>query len=266
MATLQAQWSSGSCVKCSICASGPGKTRVSCPLSDQRTRYGGPPTAPCTSSTSPSRTASSTCRLRTTIRSPTAAYMLLASCARHPGASRCGNGSRRPSLRPPAVAPAGSKVPAGGDAVAHAGAVDTSLQTSAGPAQQPAPERMRAWEVSGHAGSVDRLRLVERAVPAPTSGEVLVRVRACGVCRTDLHCADGEFPPKTPGVVPGHEVVGEVVALGAGVSRFRVGDRVGVAWLRSTCGECRWCRSGAENLCPRATYTGWDVDGGFAEF
>jgi alcohol dehydrogenase, propanol-preferring len=164
------------------------------------------------------------------------------------------------------VAPAGSKVPAGGDAVAHAGAVDTSLQTSAGPAAQPAPERMRAWEVSGHAGSVDRLRLVERAVPTPTSGEVLVRVRVCGVCRTDLHCADGELPPKAPGVVPGHEVVGEVVALGAGVSRFRVGDRVGVAWLRSTCGECRWCRCGAENLCPRSTYTGWDVDGGFAEF
>jgi alcohol dehydrogenase, propanol-preferring len=172
-----------------------------------------------------------------------------------------------PQVQPPSApaAASGSKVPAGGGAVAHAGAVDTSVQTSAAPSEL-VPERMRAWEVSGHAGSVDRLRLVERAVPAPSPGEVLVRLRVCGVCRTDLHCADGELPPKAPGVVPGHEAVGEVVVLGAGVSRFGVGDRVGVAWLRSTCGECRWCRSGAENLCPRSTYTGWDADGGFAEF
>jgi propanol-preferring alcohol dehydrogenase len=120
--------------------------------------------------------------------------------------------------------------------------------------------------VSGHFGAPDRLRLVERAVPVPAPGEVLLRVSACGVCRTDLHCADGELAPKAPGVVPGHEVVGEVVSAGAGVSRFTIGDRVGIAWLRSTCGECRWCRSGAENLCPRSTYTGWDADGGFAEY
>jgi propanol-preferring alcohol dehydrogenase len=125
---------------------------------------------------------------------------------------------------------------------------------------------MRAWEVSGHFGVPDRLRRVDRAVPAPAPGEVLLRVRACGVCRTDLHCADGELAPRAPGVVPGHEVVGEVVELGTAVSRFTVGDRVGIAWLRSTCGDCRWCRSGAENLCPRSTYTGWDADGGFAEY
>jgi propanol-preferring alcohol dehydrogenase len=143
--------------------------------------------------------------------------------------------------------------------------MESSVPSSARP-DAHLPESMEAWEVSGHFRAPDRLRLVERAVPVPAPGQVLLRVSACGVCRTDLHCADGELAPKAPGVVPGHEVVGEVVSAGPGVSRFTVGDRVGIAWLRSTCGECRWCRSGAENLCPRATYTGWDADGGFAEY
>jgi propanol-preferring alcohol dehydrogenase len=86
------------------------------------------------------------------------------------------------------------------------------------------------------------------------------------VCRTDLHLAEGELPPRRSGVVPGHEVVGEVVQLGEGAGRFRAGDRVGVAWLRHTCGACRWCRTGRENLCPESLYTGWDTDGGYAEF
>jgi propanol-preferring alcohol dehydrogenase len=126
-------------------------------------------------------------------------------------------------------------------------------------------ETMRAWEVTGHAFADDRVKLAERPVPSAGPGEVLVRVRCCGVCRTDLHVADGELPAKAPGRVPGHEVVGTVAGLGEGVTRFAVGDRVGVAWLRSTCGRCRWCRSGAENLCEQSTYTGWDADGGYAE-
>jgi len=125
---------------------------------------------------------------------------------------------------------------------------------------------MRAWEVTGDFGGPVLLRLDERPVPVPSADEVLMRVRVCGVCRTDLHLAEGDLLPKAPGVVPGHEAVGEVVSVGSSVSRFVTGDRVGLAWLRTTCGECRWCRSGAENLCRRSTYTGWDADGGFAEY
>ena len=88
----------------------------------------------------------------------------------------------------------------------------------------------------------------------------------CGVCRTDLHLAEGDLAPRRPGVVPGHEVVGVVDALGEGCSRFRVGDRAGIAWLRQTCGRCRWCRRGAENLCRDPLFTGWDADGGYAEW
>jgi propanol-preferring alcohol dehydrogenase len=86
------------------------------------------------------------------------------------------------------------------------------------------------------------------------------------VCRTDLHLAEGDLAPRRPDTTPGHEVVGEVVATGREVSRFRVGDRAGIAWLRSTCGRCAYCRRGDENLCPNSTYTGWDADGGYAEF
>lgn len=126
---------------------------------------------------------------------------------------------------------------------------------------------MQAWVVD-RPGPVEQrpLVLTELPVPEPGPGEVLVRVRACGVCRTDLHVAEGDLPTHRSPVVPGHEVVGQVAALGAGTRRFAVGDRVGIAWLRSTCGSCRWCRSGRENLCPHSSYTGWDADGGYAEY
>ncbi|MBT2491009.1 zinc-dependent alcohol dehydrogenase family protein [Streptomyces sp. ISL-96] len=109
------------------------------------------------------------------------------------------------------------------------------------------------------------LRLVERGIPEPGPYELLVRVRVCGVCRTDLHLAEGDLAPRRPHCTPGHEVVGEVVACGpADGHGFRVGDRVGAAWLAGTCGQCRYCRTGRENLCPGSRYTGWDIDGGFA--
>lgn len=112
-----------------------------------------------------------------------------------------------------------------------------------------------------------RQPLAEREVPEPSPGpgEVLLRVRACGVCRTDLHIVDGELmEPKLP-LVPGHQIVGEMLAAGDGAGRFALGARVGVPWLGWTCGECRYCRSGRENLCERARFTGYDVDGGYAE-
>jgi len=118
---------------------------------------------------------------------------------------------------------------------------------------------MRAWRAP-----VPRLSTVE--VPAPAADELLVRVRACGVCRTDLHVVAGDLPVHRPGVVPGHEVVGEVVTAGPDASGFAIGERVGVAWLRRTCGTCAYCVRGAENLCPRSVYTGWDADGGYAEY
>jgi propanol-preferring alcohol dehydrogenase len=126
---------------------------------------------------------------------------------------------------------------------------------------------MRAWAVDSPGPVSGRpLVQVEREVPRPGPGEVLVAVEACGVCRTDLHLVEGDLAPRRRGVVPGHQVVGVVVEAGPGSARFVEGDRVGIAWLRGTCGECRWCRSGRENLCPRSTYTGWDADGGFAEY
>ncbi len=127
---------------------------------------------------------------------------------------------------------------------------------------------MRAWRVRTPA-SIDRgpLEFCTAAIPEPGDGEVLIAVRACGVCRTDLHIAEGDLPVHRPLVIPGHEVVGEVVATGDHTATdLVVGDRVGVAWLRQTCGHCRFCRRGAENLCPQSRYTGWDADGGYAEF
>ncbi|WP_405976566.1 zinc-binding alcohol dehydrogenase family protein [Streptomyces sp. NBC_00988] len=126
---------------------------------------------------------------------------------------------------------------------------------------------MRAWAVT-EPGPVEggSLQLVEKPVPVPGDDELLVHVRACGVCRTDLHVTEGDLPVRRPGVTPGHEVVGAVAGLGAGVSGFAVGDRVGVAWLRRTDGTCAYCLRGAENLCPRSEYTGWDADGGYAEY
>jgi propanol-preferring alcohol dehydrogenase len=108
------------------------------------------------------------------------------------------------------------------------------------------------------------LGAAETETPAPGSGEIRVRVRCCATCRTDLHVIEGDLPPRRLPIVPGHQAVGVVDALGPGAHRFRLGDRVGIAWLRSTCGTCAFCTSGRENLCGRSTYTGWTHDGGYA--
>jgi propanol-preferring alcohol dehydrogenase len=108
------------------------------------------------------------------------------------------------------------------------------------------------------------LVLRERPVPQPAGGEILVEIAACGVCRTDLHVVDGELPhPKLP-IVPGHEIVGRVAAIGPGVTGFKLGERVGVPWLGATCGVCPYCRSGRENLCDHLLFTGYTRDGGYA--
>ncbi|HEY3701952.1 MAG TPA: zinc-dependent alcohol dehydrogenase family protein [Acidimicrobiales bacterium] len=125
---------------------------------------------------------------------------------------------------------------------------------------------MRAWIVE-RPGPIARgpLRIVDREEPAPGAGEIRVRIAVCGVCRTDLHLAEGDLPPHHPGVVPGHQIVGRVDALGVGAEGFAVGDRAGIAWLRHTDGRCRFCLRGDENLCVSPGFTGWDVDGGYAE-
>jgi alcohol dehydrogenase, propanol-preferring len=113
-----------------------------------------------------------------------------------------------------------------------------------------------------------RIPLEEKDLPtpSPTSHQLLIQVRACAVCRTDLHVMDGELPdPKLP-LIPGHEIVGRVMEKGGAVERFRVGDRVGVPWLGWTCGECPYCRTGRENLCDQARFTGYQIDGGYAEY
>ncbi len=110
------------------------------------------------------------------------------------------------------------------------------------------------------------LQRVERTLPTLRAGHILVRVSACGICRTDLHVIDGELPHPKPHVIPGHEIIGRVVALGAGVRGFKTGDRVGVPWLGATCGRCEFCRSGQENLCNRPHFTGYTLDGGYAEY
>jgi propanol-preferring alcohol dehydrogenase len=128
---------------------------------------------------------------------------------------------------------------------------------------------MDAWVVRSPGPIADSpLDLVRKPVPTAGPGELLVRVLACGVCRTDLHVSEGDLPVHRAHVTPGHEVVATVAALGPDTdgSGFAIGDRVGVAWLRSTCGRCRFCLRGAENLCPYSSYTGWDADGGYAEF
>lgn len=125
---------------------------------------------------------------------------------------------------------------------------------------------MRAWAVT-EPGPIDTrpLRLVDKPEPRPGAGELLVRIRACGVCRTDLHVAEGDLRVRRADVTPGHKVVGDVVELGPGADGFSLGDRVGVAWLHRTDGTCDRCIRGAENLCAASVYTGWDVDGGYAE-
>lgn len=110
------------------------------------------------------------------------------------------------------------------------------------------------------------LELVDLPTPEPGEGEIRVQVEICGVCRTDLHVAEGELPPQRPHLVPGHEVVGRVEALGPNAGRFAVGDRVGVAWLHRSCGVCSYCRRGDENLCEAPQFTGYHVNGGYAEY
>ena len=109
------------------------------------------------------------------------------------------------------------------------------------------------------------LALVERPVPSAGPGELVVAVEVCGVCRTDLHVVDGDLPARRPTIVPGHEVVGRVQAVGADVADVAIGARVGVAWLHAACGRCRFCTSGRENLCLAPRFTGYDVDGGYAD-
>ncbi len=121
---------------------------------------------------------------------------------------------------------------------------------------------MKAMRLPGPGSA---LRLEEVTLPAPAEHQVRIAVEACGVCRTDLHLLDGELPGIPYPVTPGHEVVGRVVAAGAAVTRFKGGDRVGVPWLAQTCGRCRYCLSGHENLCDQARFTGYTVDGGYAE-
>ncbi len=110
------------------------------------------------------------------------------------------------------------------------------------------------------------LVLEELPAPEPGKGEVRIRVKACGVCRTDLHVVEGDLPPVTTPVIPGHEIVGIVDRLGGGASRFKIGDRVGIAWLRHTCGSCRYCSADRENLCESARFTGYHAHGGYAEY
>jgi len=129
------------------------------------------------------------------------------------------------------------------------------------------PKRMLVWAVASP-GPIDSgpLVRVDREVPVPGPMQVRVHVRTCGVCRTDLHLAEGDLIPKHRLVVPGHEVVGTVDALGPGCTRFGLGARVGVPWLGHTCGTCRFCLDGRENLCTAPLFTGWDIDGGYAEY
>lgn len=126
---------------------------------------------------------------------------------------------------------------------------------------------MSAWVVDVP-GPIDDgpLVRVERAIPSPGPGQIRVRVLACGVCRTDLHLAEGDLPAKHGQVVPGHEIVGVVDAQGPDATRFSLGERVGGAWLARSCGACRYCVAGMENLCLAPAFTGWDIDGGYAQY
>ena len=126
---------------------------------------------------------------------------------------------------------------------------------------------MRAQVLERQAAAEERpLELREVPVPEPGPGEVLLKISACGVCHTDLHIVEGDLPLRKKPIVPGHEIVGRVEALGSGVEGISVRDRVGAAWLHRACGKCRFCRRSQENLCESALFTGWDVDGGFAEY
>jgi propanol-preferring alcohol dehydrogenase len=126
---------------------------------------------------------------------------------------------------------------------------------------------MKAWVLDQPAPVESRpLALTDVPVPQPADDEVLVKVHACGICRTDLHVVEGELAIRKSRVIPGHQVVGTINTVGSRVDEFKIGDRVGIAWLNRTCGICEFCRGGNENLCDRAEFTGWTVDGGYAEF
>lgn len=126
---------------------------------------------------------------------------------------------------------------------------------------------MNAWILRTPASVDSRpLVLADVAAPGPRDDELLVRVSACGVCRTDLHVVEGELPARLAPVIPGHQIVGRVAALGAQVAEFAINDRVGIAWLNRTCGKCKYCLAGRENLCEQAEFTGWTVNGGYAEY
>ncbi len=125
------------------------------------------------------------------------------------------------------------------------------------------PETMRAMVLQKPG---QPLECRDIPIPSPGPDQVLIKIRACGVCRTDLHVADGELPdPKLP-IIPGHEIVGTVVRKGGKVDSFQIGDRIGVPWVGYTCGQCHFCRTGRENLCDRPKFTGYTLDGGYAEY
>lgn len=126
---------------------------------------------------------------------------------------------------------------------------------------------MKAWllEAPGEVGERP-LQFAEVPTPAPRENELLLRISACGICRTDLHIVEGELPVRRSPLIPGHQIVGRVIEKGARVEDFAVGDRAGVAWLNRTCGACEYCLSGRENLCEQAQFTGWTVDGGYAAY
>jgi alcohol dehydrogenase, propanol-preferring len=131
----------------------------------------------------------------------------------------------------------------------------------------PSSDLMRAMAVQTPAPiETNPLQPVEVERPRPQAGELLVRIRVCGVCRTDLHVTEGDLPARNQWTIPGHEIVGEAVELGEGCRRFRPGARVGIAWLRQTCGVCAYCLRDRENLCPNACFTGWDHNGGYAQW
>jgi len=126
---------------------------------------------------------------------------------------------------------------------------------------------MKVWSLKKSASVDERpLVLAEQPTPVVHEDELLVRVSACGICRTDLHVVEGELPVRLSPVIPGHQIIGRVTAVGAKVADFVINDRVGIAWLNRTCGNCRYCLTGRENLCEQALFTGWSVNGGFAEY
>jgi propanol-preferring alcohol dehydrogenase len=126
---------------------------------------------------------------------------------------------------------------------------------------------MKAQVLTGPAPiDTSPLQLEDLPLSEPGENQVRVRVEACGICRTDLHVVEGELPPRVDRIIPGHQVVGIVERLGARATRFKAGDRIGIAWLRYTCGTCHYCRAGNENLCPNARFTGWHENGGYAEY